>query len=415
MRLPTLLLYALPAIPLAALTLPLYIIVPTFYSETLGLSLAAVGGALLVVRILDAVSDPVIGWLADRFRPAHGRRRVFFAASLPISALAAFMLFWPPVDATPLYLVVWGTVLSVGFTACLLSYQAWGAELAGGYAERARITGFREGFTLVGTLIAIALPFAIGMETASGLHGLAVLGVAVADRACSRLADWPRWRVPEPTEYSVSKLSLGSGLRHMAANGPFVRLIIAYFVNGLANGIPATLFLYFVSQVLAAPDMRGPMLFLYFLAGLAGVPLGVWVSAQDRQAPRLVSCDARQLRDLCARAAARGGRRVVFRRGLRRHGHLPRLRPGSAVGDPGRCHRRRHGGVGRTALGALFRRLEPCDKTVAGARRRHRLSAARRGSASIRRRRPKTAMARCRRWSRSMSGCRSRSSWRRLR
>jgi len=279
MKLSTLILYALPAVPLAALTLPLYIIVPTFYAETLGLSLAAVGAALLVVRILDAVSDPVIGWLADRFRPRLGRRRVFFAGSLPVSALAAFMLFWPPVDATPLYLVAWGTVLSIGFTACLLSYQAWGAELAGGYAERARIAGFREGFTLVGTLIAIALPFAIGMDTAEGFHGLAVLGVVVA-LGLVAFGGLAAWRVPEPTEYSVSKLSLGTGLRHMSANRPFLRLIAAYFINGLANGIPATLFLYFVSQVLASPDMRGPMLFLYFLAGLAGVPFGVWVSAR---------------------------------------------------------------------------------------------------------------------------------------
>ena len=56
-----LLLYALPALPLAALTLPLYIIVPTFYTETLGLPLAAVGTALLAVRIFDAINDPAIG------------------------------------------------------------------------------------------------------------------------------------------------------------------------------------------------------------------------------------------------------------------------------------------------------------------------------------------------------------------
>ena len=51
--------YALPAIPLAALTLPLYVLVPTFYTETLGLSLASVGFALLIVRVFDAVNDPV--------------------------------------------------------------------------------------------------------------------------------------------------------------------------------------------------------------------------------------------------------------------------------------------------------------------------------------------------------------------
>src|SRR3954452_11319629 len=96
MPLARLLFYALPAIPIAAMTLPLYIIVPTFYSETLGLSLGAVGAALLVVRIMDAVSDPLIGWASDRWRPAFGRRRSFFLMALPVASMACVMLFWPP-------------------------------------------------------------------------------------------------------------------------------------------------------------------------------------------------------------------------------------------------------------------------------------------------------------------------------
>lgn len=266
--------YALPAIPLAALTLPLYIIVPTFYAETLGLSLAAVGTALLVIRVVDALTDPLIGWLSDRIRPRFGRRRAMFALSLPFAGLASIMLFWPPRDAGALYLGGWGIVLSLAFTTALLPYSAWGAEIAGSYRERTRIAGFREGFTLVGTLIAIALPFAIGLGNGDGLHGLAVLGLSVA-AGLVLFGGLAVWRVPEPREYSTSRLSIATGLRHMAANRPFLRLISAFFLNGLANGIPATLFLYFVSQKLGATEMRGPLLFLYFLAGLAGVPLGV--------------------------------------------------------------------------------------------------------------------------------------------
>lgn len=274
MPLSTLLLYALPALPLATLTLPLYIIVPTFYTETLGLPLAAVGAALLAVRIFDAVNDPVIGWLADRWRPGIGRRRAVFLLSLPVSALACVMLFWPPADADPAYLALWGCVLSVGYTASFLPYSAWGAELAGGYRERARIAGFREGLTLTGTLLAIALPFAIGFDGGDGLHGLAVLGLAVAGLLLA-FGGLAAATVPEPREYSVARIAFLDGLRKMAANGPFLRLIAAYFVNGLANGIPATLFLYFVSDRLGAPDMRGPLLFLYFLCGIAGVPLAL--------------------------------------------------------------------------------------------------------------------------------------------
>ena len=270
----TLLFYALPAIPIAALTLPLYIIVPTFYSETLGLSLGAVGGAIIAVRVIDAVTDPVIGWLSDRWRPPFGRRRAFFLMALPLAAISCIMLFWPPQRPSALYLAFWGAALSMGFTAMQLSYTAWGAELAGNYRERSRIAGVREAFTLVGTLVAIALPFAIGFDGGEGLHGLAVLGLVVA--ACLFLfGGLAVAKVPEPREYTVSKVRIGEGLRHMARNGPFVRLIAAYFLNGLANGIPATLFLYFVAQKLGAADARGPLLFIYFLAGLVGVPLSI--------------------------------------------------------------------------------------------------------------------------------------------
>jgi Na+/melibiose symporter-like transporter len=272
-----LLLYALPALPLAALTLPLYIIVPTFYSETLGLSLASVGAALLAVRIFDAVNDPVIGWVADKWRPAFGRRRAFMGLSLPVAALAGFMLFVPPVDASAWYLFGWAALLTVGFTGVSLPYSAWGAEISGDYAMRAKITGIREAFTLVGTLIAIALPFSIGMNNADGWHGLAVLGLFVA-AGLLVFGAVSIALLPEPKEYSSANLSLKDGLVSMAANTAFLRLIAAFFVNGLANGIPATLFLYFVSSVIGDETLRGPLLFLYFLCGIAGVPLALWAA-----------------------------------------------------------------------------------------------------------------------------------------
>lgn len=277
LALPRIIAYALPAVPLAALTLPLYVLVPTFYTETLGLSLASVGLTLLLVRVFDAVNDPLIGWAADRFRPAFGRRRSLFAISLPLTAVAAFMLFWPPTDVTTAWLVVWGLLLSLGYTCALIPFSAWGAELATDYHGRSRITGWREGLTLVGTLIAIALPFAIGFDRPDGVHGLAALGFVVLI-ALPLFGAVAIFFTPEPVEHSRRRVDLKTGLGHLARNRPFVRLIAAFFLNGLANGIPATLFLYFVSARLGLPDARGPLLFLYFLCAIAGVPLATWAA-----------------------------------------------------------------------------------------------------------------------------------------
>lgn len=100
----TLFAYALPAVPLAALALPLYVIVPTFYAQNLGIPIAVVGSVLLMIRLFDAASDPLIGWLSDRMFLTSGRRRTFFLLSIPVTTLSAFMVFWPPTTASAAYL-----------------------------------------------------------------------------------------------------------------------------------------------------------------------------------------------------------------------------------------------------------------------------------------------------------------------
>ena len=59
--------YGLPALPLALLSLPFYVIVPSHYA-TLGVPIAVVGQVLLAIRLFDAFSDPIAGHLSDRTR-----------------------------------------------------------------------------------------------------------------------------------------------------------------------------------------------------------------------------------------------------------------------------------------------------------------------------------------------------------
>lgn len=269
--------YALPALPLAAIALPLYIIVPSFYAASFALPLEAIGVVLLAIRLIDAVTDPVFGWLADRVSSPIGRRRGFFLGSLPLTALAAFMLFWPPTDAGLAHLAIWGVALSIGTTWTILPYTAWGAELSGEYHERVRVSAWREGATLVGSLLAISLPFAGGLERADGLHGLAWIAIFIVT-LLPLTGILAAWRVPEPVDRSVRRLTLRESLSHLTANRPFLRLGAAFLLNSFANAVPASLFIYFVTERLAAPGYEGPLLFAYFLAAILGVPVAVWAS-----------------------------------------------------------------------------------------------------------------------------------------
>jgi Na+/melibiose symporter-like transporter len=289
----TIALYALPALPLAALTLPLYSFIPIFYAEALGLSLASLGLVLFLVRLFDAINDPLIGWMSDRFRnrltASFGRRRSWFVAAIPLVMLGVWNLFWPPVDASVAYVGLWTLVLSVGYTCAILPFTAWGAELLTSYEGRSRVAGWREGLTLVGTLVAISVPFSLGWADAGAFHGFALLAVIIVV-TLPIFALLAVTFAPEPVERSHTRVSLGDGLGHMRRNRPFLRLLLAFFLNGFGNSIAATLFLLYCAQRLDLEELRGPLIFVYFLSGIIGVPF--WSALARRTSKHRAWCIA---------------------------------------------------------------------------------------------------------------------------
>ena len=55
------------------------------------------------------------------------------------------------------------------------------------------------------------------------------------------------------------------------------KLLFSHFINGLANGLPPALFVFYVNSVLKSPEFTGILLFLYFLGALVGVPLWIFI------------------------------------------------------------------------------------------------------------------------------------------
>ena len=265
-------LYGLPGLPLAAVTLPVYVHVPTFYAVDMGLGFAAVGAVLLAARIWDTVSDPLIGYLSDRTESRFGRRKPWILAGALLTALAGYFLFSPPAGAGGAFLLTVTMFLYLGWTMAVLPYNAWGAELSDDYHRRTTITAWREGAVVAGTLLAVTLPHIAGETAADGLSilGLVLLfllpATAVAASICVPAAE-----DAAPTR----KLTIRQVAASLANNHAFKRLLTAWFVNGVANGLPATLFLLYVAEVLDAPEQSGLLLFAYFLSAVVGLP--VWL------------------------------------------------------------------------------------------------------------------------------------------
>ena len=261
--------YGLPGLPLAALLLPLYVYLPAFYAADLGLGFGVVGLVLAAVRIWDVLTDPLIGSLSDLTRGRFGRRKPWMLAGTPLLLISAWFLFLPSPDAGWPYLLLWVGLLTLGGTMVLLPYSAWGAELSPDYHGRSRIAASRELFVVLGTLLAAALPVAFGEDRGRALEALFwILLLALPVALALALA-----AVPEPSLRARQALPWRRSLALLRRNGPFLRLILAYFLNGIANGLPATLFLLFVEFGLEAKASSGPFLLTYFLCGILSVPL----------------------------------------------------------------------------------------------------------------------------------------------
>ncbi|MGC9269234.1 MFS transporter [Acidiphilium sp.] len=274
----TRLIYAAPALPLAMLGLPLLVILPDFWAGPMHMNLAVVGFVLTSVRIFDVIVDPTIGRLSDLSHSRFGRRKPFMAVAMPVAAVGAIGLFFPPPGAGAAWLFVFYALVTWGWTALSLPYWAWGAELSDEYTERQRITSLREGGTILGILISAIAPVALGITSHVGqAHLLSLLTIGLATPFV--FLALVRVRDPLPVRRSPPA-GLKPTLQLVASNRPFRRLILAWAVNGLANGLPAALILIVFDQILHMPKASGPLLLVYFTAGVVSVPF--WLKLSTR-------------------------------------------------------------------------------------------------------------------------------------
>ena len=122
------------------------IVTVLFYNQVLGISPALAGTAFLIASIVDAVSDPLIGAVSDRFRSRWGRRHPFmFASALPIAV--AFYFLYQPIEGLSetgyfTWLVVFLVFLRLSQTFYLIPHDALGAELTDDYEERSSVFGY---------------------------------------------------------------------------------------------------------------------------------------------------------------------------------------------------------------------------------------------------------------------------------
>ncbi len=278
--------YAAPAFGLAVVGIPVYVYMPKFYTDVVGVPVAAVGLLMLALRVFDALSDPLIGALSDRTRTRFGRRRPWIVlGSLPL-ALSIWLFFAPPELDAAAGTTWFGVTLFALFlfwTVVTVPYEALGPEISFDYDERTELLALRDGMLLFGTVAAVVSPLAIaslgGLSgDAAGertrflwlalFYGPLIVGLCLV----TALAVPERGAQPRP----AGPASL-AGFRAALRNRPFAILLASYTISAFGSNLPATLILFYVEYVLQDPQAEG-FLLLYFVTGVVLLPLWVFLA-----------------------------------------------------------------------------------------------------------------------------------------
>lgn len=259
--------YGLMGLPLAFVALPLYVHLPNYYATEFGLSLALLGGLLLAARMFDALTDPILGRITDHCFSVSNRRVLLVAAlAAALLVLGMMGLWFPLVGAAqlPVWLLLGLLITYTAFSQLQISHQSWAARLGGSEGWRTRIVAWREGYALVGVVLASVLPSVVGWS-----GWLAVFTVAVV----LGLYGWSHALQPTRAVITAPPASMLLPWQRPL----FKKLMLVFVISGMASAMPATLVLFFIQDLLQARAWEPLFLSLYFVSAAASMPL--WVRA----------------------------------------------------------------------------------------------------------------------------------------
>ena len=228
-----------------------------FYTDTFGISAAAAGTIMLIARLWDMISDPIMGIIADRTKTRWGKFRPYILwMALPYSVLAVLTFTTPSFDMTGK--IIWaGTtyfLLMTVFTAINLPYSSLSAVMTGDSYERAGLNSYRFVFAFTGQLIVsgtaltLAKYFGNG-DDAKGYQITLILFSVISFILFMITFKSTKERIPPPKEQTRS---LKKDFRNLFKNRPWVILffvgIISFVMFAIQNLSIAYYFKYYLGK-----------------------------------------------------------------------------------------------------------------------------------------------------------------------
>ena len=266
-------LYGILGIPLAFLGFPLYIYLPTFYVEYIGLNIGLVGFVLLIARLLDMILDPYIGKITDKYNN--------FNIILFSSFVVLFGLYFliKPIYFTWIWLFSFSLITYISYSFVMIPYLTLNSKLSNNSINNTKLAFSREIFIIIGVLFALLFPYLFSLAQDSQKSLELLLNIILIIFPIFSMIFYLQFKNKETTKEKKEDKSFFESVNIFFINFPqHKKLFFAFFLNNLANALPATLFLFFVKYILDLEDKTGLFLIVYFLSAIITFPLWIKLS-----------------------------------------------------------------------------------------------------------------------------------------
>ena len=244
---------------------------PAFFAEVHNFDIAIIGTYIFLAKIIDIASDPIVGWINDK---KILNRKVLIILGSVLCSIGLYKLFIQKQIDYDAYLLVWISVLYLGWTLFQIPYLSIGYDLEKDYFLRTKLSANRELFILFGLFFSLGFPMFFNFSNAELLSLIVYIAIFSGFVGVIVMLN----KIPDNRKTNKD-VELKSVFKNLKNNNLLVRLMFAWFINSLANVFPMILFSFYVSYVLGGNDSdRQVVLFYYFLFAILGVPFWTYVS-----------------------------------------------------------------------------------------------------------------------------------------
>lgn len=254
-----------------------------FLTDVIGLRPALAGTVVLVSKVWDAVSDPLMGVLTDNTRTKYGRRRPYFLAGF-FGIIAAFFLLWYPAEfpgatATFLFVLFGYLFYSTIQTMVMVPYSAMSSEISTDFDERTSVNGLRLFLSQLSTLLCAVVPIEIVKlmpDLRTGYITMAAVFAVFFAVPYLLMFFYTKERVPYRQDLR-SSFTMESFLEPFKVRS-FRSLLGIYMSSFLAMDIVSTIIAYYLNYYMKRPSEVNYVLGVMLVVQTLLVPVVVRVS-----------------------------------------------------------------------------------------------------------------------------------------